>query len=235
MAIMIFNPPLLPGTLIRRYQRFLADVTLADGTVVTAHCPNSGSMLGCAVPGSPALISRQDSPTRKLKYTWELVQTDGTWIGINTQHPNRLVRDAIEDGQIAELRGYDTVRSEVPYGNERSRIDLLLSGDRGLCYVEVKNVTLRQGDLAIFPDAVTLRGQKHLRELQQMVADGGRGIIFFLVQREDTAAMGPADAIDPVYGRLLRESVQNGVEVLVYRARVTPTAITVTTPLPLIL
>lgn len=235
MIIMIFNPPLLPGILIRRYQRFLADITLADGTIVTAHCPNSGSMKGCAIPGSPVLLSRQDSPKRKLQFTWELVQVDGIWIGINTQNPNRLVREAIEAGQIAELCGYDTIRSEVPYGNERSRIDLLLSGERRLCYVEVKNVTLRQGDLALFPDAVTERGQKHLRELQQMVADGHRGIIFFLVQREDAAAMGPADAIDPVYGHLLRESVHNGVEVLVYRAAVTPTAITVTTPLPLIL
>jgi sugar fermentation stimulation protein A len=232
---MDFPAPLIPGTLIRRYQRFLADVVLPDGTVVTAHCPNSGSMKGCAIPGSPVLLSRQDSPKRKLRFTWELVQIDGTWIGINTQHPNRLVREAIEAGHVRELRGYDAVRSEVTYGSERSRIDLLLTGDRGLCYLEVKNVTLREGDLALFPDAVTERGQKHLRELQQMVAQGHRGVIFFLVQRDDIEAMGPADAIDPVYGRLLREAVHNGVEALAYRAQVTPNGITVTTPLSVIL
>jgi sugar fermentation stimulation protein A len=232
---MHFTPPLVPGVLLRRYQRFLADVSLADGTIVTAHCPNSGSMKGCAVPGAPLLLSRQDSPKRRLQYTWEQVRIDGIWIGINTQHPNRLVREAIEAGQIAELRDFDTVRSEVPYGSERSRIDLLLSGKRGLCYVEVKNVTLRQGNLALFPDAVTERGQKHLRELQQVVAEGNRGVIFFLVQRDDTVAMGPADAIDPVYGRLLREAVHNGVEALAYRARVTPDSITITTPLPILL
>jgi sugar fermentation stimulation protein A len=232
---MRFQPPLTTGTLIRRYQRFLADVALVDGTVVTAHCPNSGSMKGCAVPGSPVLLSLQDSPKRKLRYTWELVQVNGFWVGINTQHPNRLVREAIEAGEIVELRGYDSVRGEVPYGHERSRIDLLLSGERGLCYVEVKNVTLREGDRALFPDAVTERGQKHLRELQQMVAEGHRGVIFFLVQRDDTSSVSPADAIDPAYGRLLREVVANGVEALAYRATVTPTGITVTAPLPVIL
>lgn len=226
--------PLYRGTLLRRYKRFLADVQLADGTAVTVHCPNSGSMMGCCTPGSMVLLSRSDSPTRKYPFTWELVQVGTTWAGINTGRPNSLVREAICDGTVPELADYDTVRPEVRYG-KNSRIDLLLSGAAGSCYVEVKNVTLVEGETALFPDAVTERGQKHLRELMQVVRDGGRGVIFFVVQRGDACNVAPADRIDPEYGRLLRTAVQSGVEALAYQARVEPEEIRLTRRLPILL
>lgn len=215
-------PPLIPGRLIKRYKRFLADIELEDGSVITAHCPNSGSMLGCNRPGSPVMLSLSPNRNRKLAHTWELVQVDGFWVGLNTMLPNRLAEEAILDGTIAELQGYRQLRREVPYGSERSRIDILLEGAAGRCFVEVKNVTLVEGGLALFPDAVTERGQKHLRELMEVVRNGGRGVILFTVQRGDGAAVAPADTIDPVYGRLLREAVAQGVEALAYRALVTP-------------
>ncbi|WP_085812438.1 DNA/RNA nuclease SfsA [Geoanaerobacter pelophilus] len=226
--------PLFQGTLIRRYQRFLADVELEDGTVVTAHTPNTGSMMGCACPGNRVLLSKSASLTRKYPHSWELVQADGVWVGINTQLPNLLAKEAILDGTIAELSGYQQIRSEVPYGT-RSRIDLLLSGERGLCYVETKNVTLVKDGVALFPDAVSERGQKHLRELMEMVRQGHRAVNLFIVQRGDGSALAPADAIDPVYGRLLREAAQNGVELLAYRAEVTRTEVRLERSLPVVL
>ena len=226
--------PLYPGALIRRYKRFLADVELDGGETVTAHCPNSGSMKGCAVPGGRVLLSRSGNPKRKLGYTWELAQVNGSWAGINTGLPNRLAAEAIESGIIPELAGYDSIRPEVKYGKD-SRIDLLLSGPRGLCYVEVKNVTLVEGSKALFPDAETLRGRKHLKELMREVRDGNRGVIFFAVQRADARTLAPADAIDPEYGRLLRLAVKSGVEALAWQADVTPEEIRLVRPLEVIL
>ncbi|WP_243372013.1 DNA/RNA nuclease SfsA [Geotalea sp. SG265] len=212
-------PPLIPAVLIRRYQRFLADFALESGEIVTAHCPNSGSMKGCAVPGSPAFLSRCDKPGRKLCYTWELVRADGCWVGINTGLPNRLVHKAIECGVVTELQGYEAIRPEVPYGTN-SRIDLLLTRGDERCYVEVKNVTLMEDGRALFPDAATVRGQKHLRELMEMVRLGHRAVNFFVVQRPDCNSVSPADAIDPEYGRLLRLAAAAGVELLAYQAQV---------------
>lgn len=226
-------PPLIEGRLIRRYKRFLADIVLQDGRMVTVHCPNSGSMKGCATPGSRVYISCSSKPDRKYPYTWELVESDGFWAGINTSLPNRLVREAIENGTVAELQGYTTIRAEVPYGS-KSRIDLLLEGRGKRCFVEVKNVTLVEGGLALFPDAVTTRGQKHLQELMRAVSEGDRGIIFFTVQRGDGKSVSPADMIDPEYGRLLRLALKNGVEALAYRALVTPDEIRLTERLPVI-
>lgn len=157
---------------------------------------------------------------------------EGNWVGINTGLPNRLVREGIENGVIRELQGYPLIRPEVRYGEERSRIDLLLEGTSGLCYVEVKNVTLVEGRLALFPDAVTTRGQKHLRELMEVVRQGERGVIFFVVQRADGEEVAPDDAIDPEYGRLLRLAAANGVEVLAYRASVSPKEVLLTHRLP---
>lgn len=227
-------PHLVEGRLIKRYQRFLADIVLADGSVITAHCPNSGSMKGCAAPGSRVLLSRSPNPNRKLAHTWELVEADGVWAGINTGLPNRLVREAIEDGTAEALQGYAAIRPEVPCG-EHSRIDLLLDGPAGRCFVEVKNVTLVEGDRALFPDAVTTRGQKHLKELMRVVREGDRGVIFFTVQRGDAHSVSPADDIDPEYGRLLRLALENGVEALAYRALVTPLEIRLTEQLPVML
>ncbi len=229
----MFLPPLTAGTLIRRYKRFLADVELAGGDIITVHCPNSGSMKGCANPGSRVFLSRNPNPKRKYPFGWKLVEADGFWAGINTGLPNRLVREAIENGTVTELQGYDTIRPEVPYG-EHSRIDLLLEG-LGRCFIEVKNVTLVEGSRALFPDAVTTRGQKHLQELMRVVREGDRGVIFFTVQRGDGISVSPADMIDPEYGRLLRLAVENGVEALAYRALVTPEEIRLTERLPVIL
>ena len=224
---------LLAGTLIRRYQRFLADVALESGETVTAHCPNSGSMTGCAVPGSPVILSRSDRPKRNYPYTWELVQVGDCWIGINTGITPTLVREGIRSGTVAEFQGYGTIRPEVRRGD--SRLDLLLTGERGRCWVEVKNVTLAEDGLALFPDAVTVRGQKHLTELMNVVLSGERGVIFFVVQRGDCTAMAPANRIDPRYGALLREAVAAGVEAMAYRAEVSPAGVALVRRLPVIL
>jgi sugar fermentation stimulation protein A len=226
-------PPLFPATLIKRYKRFLADVMLEDGTTVTVHCPNSGSMRGCAAHGSRVFISRSTNPGRKYPCTWELVESAGFWAGINTGLPNRLVREAIENGTAAELQGYASIRPEVAYG-EHSRIDLLLESPGQRCFVEVKNVTLVEDSRALFPDAVTTRGQKHLHELMRVVREGDRGVIFFTVQRGDGLIVSPADVIDPEYGRLLRLAMKSGVEALAYRALVTPQEIVLTERLPIV-
>lgn len=226
-------PPLISGTLVKRYKRFLADVVLEDGSTVTVHCPNSGSMKGCATPGSPVLLSRSSNPGRKYPFTWELVLVNDFWVGINTALPNRLVHEAISNGAAAELHGYTSIRPEVPYG-EHSRIDLLLEGPAGRCFVEVKNVTLVENNRALFPDAVTTRGQKHLNELMRVVREGDRGVIFFTVQRGDGESVSPADCIDPEYGRLLRLAVSNGVEAIAYQASVAPEEIFLTRRLPVV-
>lgn len=234
---MRFEQPLLPGTLLRRYQRFLADVELADGSVLTAHTPNTGAMLGCAEPGSRVWLRDSGNPQRKYRYSWELVENlAGVMIGINTGAVNRLVGEAIAAGVVTELQGYRTIRNEVRYGSERSRIDLLLEGGgRAACYVEIKNVTaLDAAGCALFPDAVSERGTKHLRELTQVVAAGGRGVIFFCVQRGDALRVRPADEIDTLYGATLRAALAAGVEAVAYRAEVTPEAIALRHRLPVL-
>jgi sugar fermentation stimulation protein A len=209
-------PELISGTLIRRYKRFLADVALQDGTRVTAHCPNSGSMQACCQPGRPVYLSYHDNPKRKLKYTWELIRMPTSLVGVNTQVPNRLTAHAIVSGDVPELSGYQTIRREVKAG-KHSRIDILLeSEDRRPCYVEVKNCTLVSGTQATFPDAVTLRGQKHLGELQNLVAMGFRSVMFFLIQRMDARSFAPAAHIDPHYAQKLHQAWQHGVEILAY-------------------
>lgn len=225
---MEFTTPLIEATLLRRYKRFLADVRLGDGEVITVHTANTGSMLGCAEPGSRVWLSRSESITRKYPYSWEITETAaGVLVGINTALPNPLVREAIEAGVIGELQGYGSLRGEVPFGNERSRIDWLLEDEgKGACYVEVKNVTAAVADTAIFPDAVSARGAKHLRELMEVVAVGKRGVLCFCVQRGDVSAVRPADEIDPVYGETLRQALQNGVEVIAYQAVVSTVGIT---------
>jgi sugar fermentation stimulation protein A len=209
-------PELIPGTLLRRYKRFLADVRLENGETVTAHCPNSGSMKACCQPGQPVYLSFHDNPKRKLNYTWELIQMPDSLVGVNTQVPNRLAAHAIASGDVAELNGYESVRREVKAG-KKSRIDILLSSpNRRPCYVEVKNCTLVTDGVATFPDAVTVRGQKHLMELQDLWSAGCRCAMFFLIQRMDARSFAPADHIDPEYGKKLRQAAQNGVEIIVY-------------------
>ncbi len=216
----ILWPPLIRGTLVRRYKRFLADIRLESGESVTAHCPNSGAMTGCREAGRPVFVSFHDDPRRKLKYTWQLIEMPDSLVGVNTMVPNRLAGQSIMAGKVGELSGYDRVISEVKVG-EKSRLDLLLEKDgRRSCYVEVKNCTLVQDGRALFPDAVTARGKKHLVELQRLVADGFRCAMFFLVQRMDARVFSPADLIDPAYGKELRKAASSGVELLAYDVRI---------------
>jgi sugar fermentation stimulation protein A len=233
-----FSQPLLSGRLIKRYKRFLADIELDNGELITAACPNTGSMLGCNVPGSRVWLSVSDSPTRKYKHTWELVEARaGVIVGINTGLPNRLAVEAIESKVIEELSGYRDLKTEVRYGNENSRIDILLEGHKKKpsCYVEVKNVTAAvENGIALFLDAVSERGSKHLRELMAMVEEGFRAVLVFCVQRADVNEVRPADGIDSVYGNTLRHALAHGVEVLAYRARISLNEIVLTDKIPVV-
>ncbi len=234
---MLFPQPLIEGVLIRRYKRFLADVQLTDGRRITAHTANTGSMLGCSEPGSRVWLSRGVNPARKYPLSWEIVEVaPGVLVGINTALPNRLVQEAIEHGVARELQGYERTRGEVAYGAERSRIDLLLEcdTDNTRCYVEVKNVTAADQGIALFPDAVSARDAKHLRELMAVVSAGHRGVLCFCVQRGDVHEVRPADAIDPLYGATLRQALAAGVEAIAYRAEVSPAGICLRTPLPVV-
>ncbi|MCG8642344.1 MAG: DNA/RNA nuclease SfsA [Desulfobacterales bacterium] len=225
-------PPLISGILIRRYKRFLADVRLDTGERVTAHCPNSGSMKGCAVEGERVWLSVSDNPKRKYAHTWELIKVPETFIGINTMVPNRLVKQGIEQGLIRELSGYDTVTAEVKT-SAHTRLDLMLSKKDGQrCYVEIKNCTLVEKGVAMFPDAVTTRGQKHLEELQHLVSQGHEGVIFYLIQRTDATVFKPADGIDPAYGEKLRQAVENGVKVVTRDTRIDTRQIRIGRPIP---
>jgi sugar fermentation stimulation protein A len=209
-------PELTPGTLIRRYKRFLAEVRLENGKMVTAHCANSGRMDTCSEPGRRVFLSYHDNPKRKLKYTWELIEMPTSLVGVNTQVPNRLVAQSIKTEEIQELGGYDKVISEFRTGSH-SRIDLLLiRNENERCFVEIKNCTLIKDATALFPDAVTARGLKHIVELERLMQEGNRCVMFFLVQRMDAKSFAPADAIDPAYGERLRVAAANGLEILAY-------------------
>lgn len=223
---MKFDPPLLRGTLVRRYKRFLADVELDDGKIITIHCPNTGAMTNCQDVGADVWFSRSDNPNRKYAFTWELVAVQKRGLaGINTHRANPLVREALEMGRIKELQGYSSIRSEVSYGAEKSRIDFLLEspGQKPPCYVEVKNVTLGgKGGVGYFPDAITQRGAKHLRELMAVCDQGHRGVLVFCVQHSQIKEVRPADHIDPQYGKVLREAIEHGVEVVAYGVKLSP-------------
>lgn len=231
-------PTLLRGTLLKRYKRFLADVRLDDGRLVTATCPNTGSMLGLCTPGSVVWLSHSDSPTRKYPFTWELVEADlgagATLVGINTGHPNKLVAEALAARRIRALAGYPTLRREVRYG-QNSRIDLLLECSRkGLCYVEIKNVHLsRRHGLAEFPDSMTARGVKHLGEMSDMVRQGHRAVMVFLIQRGEAKRLELARDIDPVYGAAFDTARAAGVEAIALRCRVGTDEILVDRPVPI--
>lgn len=230
-------PPLVAGQLLGRRQRFLADVKLGDGETVVAHCANTGSMLGCREPGSRVWLSAAADPKRKLAWTWELVEAQpGVIVGIHTGRSNGLVEEAIAAGRIPALAGYAGLRREVRYGAENSRIDLLLEdAGRPSCFVEVKNVTAAVADgVALFPDAVSARASKHLRELAAMVAAGKRAAIVFCCQRGDVHEVRPADAIDPAYGRALRAAIAAGVEAYALAGRVAPAEIVLDRMVPVV-
>lgn len=230
---MQFPDPLIRGALVQRYKRFLADVELDTGDVVTAHSANSGSMMGLTEPGSEVWLSPARNPERKLRYSWELIRIGDGLVGVHTGHPNRIVEEAIRAGGIAELAGYDDIRREVRYGRN-SRIDLLIESDgRPPCYVEIKSVTLRRDGRAEFPDAVTARGTKHLGELSDVVGAGARAVMLYLVQREDCRSFAVAGDIDPAYAAALTTARAAGVEVLCRSCRLTTDAIELDRAVPL--
>ncbi|VYU25954.1 DNA/RNA nuclease SfsA [Metakosakonia massiliensis] len=231
---MEFSPPLQPATLIQRYKRFLADVVTPAGETLTIHCPNTGAMTGCATPGDTVWYSTSENSKRKYPHTWELSQTQqGAFICVNTLRANTLTREAIAQNLLPELTGYNSLKSEVKYGAERSRIDFLLQADdRRNCYIEVKSVTLAEKANGFFPDAVTLRGQKHLRELMSVAANGDRAVILFAVLHSAVEHFSPARHIDEKYARLLNEAHHQGVEVLAYKAELSTRGLTLRLPLP---
>ncbi|MFV0368717.1 MAG: DNA/RNA nuclease SfsA [Hyphomicrobiaceae bacterium] len=229
--------PLIRGRLIKRYKRFLADVLLDGGTTITCTCPNTGSMRGLTEPGSIVWLSESDDPKRKYRHTWQMIENDisgvPTLVGINTQHPNKLVCEAIEAGKISPLKGYASLKREQKYGTN-SRIDILLEDeDKGRAYVEIKNVHLmREAGYAEFPDSVTERGAKHLRELAEMARQGDRAVMLFLVQRGDANKMGLATDIDPGYAEAFKLAMAAGVEALAYRCDLTTEEIVVARKIP---
>lgn len=218
------------GTLIKRYKRFLADICLERGEKITAHCPNPGRMTGLSNPGSRVWVSCSPNPNRKLPFTLELIEADGGLVGVNTHHPNKIVREAIEAHKIAQLKGYDSLRTEVKYA-ERSRVDILLEDEKiGRCWVEVKNVHLRRDSresngTAEFPDSVTVRGSKHIEDLVDQIKIGDKSVLIFLIQRMDCKDFKIARDIDPVYYETLLRGMENGLEVLCFDTNITLSSI----------
>jgi sugar fermentation stimulation protein A len=235
---MKFAEPLISGRLVKRYKRFLADVILDSGETITTTCANTGSMIGLVAPGSRVWLSTSDSPTRKYKHTWELVEADfgagPTMVGINTNHPNRIVSEAIAEGKIKELKGYAELKREVKYGTN-SRIDILLSDTKkSQCYVEIKNVhMMRTSPRAEFPDSVTERGAKHLAELARMVEAGNRAVMLYLIQIPTPTSFSFAADIDPAYVKAFDLAREAGVEALAYRCAISADAIEIDRAVPI--
>ena len=225
MAVPLYRyPPLLRGTLVKRYKRFFADIELDTGELIVAHCPNTGPMTSVSTVGSPVQVSRSTNPSRKLAYTWELIEVydnEPTWVGINTGLPNRVTRLLLEQRILPELSDYETLRHEVSYGQERSRVDFLLTGSARTIYVEVKSATWLKGRCALFPDTVTTRGQKHIRELKALLPES-RVCMLYFINRGDCTSFAPGDVADPLYGKLLRDAVNAGLEVYPCRFEITP-------------
>ena len=225
-------PPLISATLVQRYKRFLADVRLENGELITAHCPNTGSMKQCSQPGRPVYLSRHQNPRRKYEHTWELIHMSQSLVGINTQATNLIVREALQARQVDLLKDYDRVQAEVKIANN-TRIDFMLSGaNRENCYLEVKNCTLVQEGQALFPDAITQRGQRHLQELIALSQAGYQAAIFFLVQRSDACSFSPAQDIDPVYSQLLRQAREENVHIMAYDVDISMQSISIRNELP---
>ncbi|MDH3241829.1 MAG: DNA/RNA nuclease SfsA [Alphaproteobacteria bacterium] len=230
---MRFSTPLVKGRLIRRYKRFLSDIELEGGDIITAHVANPGAMTGLAEAGMEVWVSRSDNPKRKLPYSWELARVGRHLIGINASLPNRLVEEALQAGRIKELAEYRTIRREVRLGRN-SRIDFLLQQE-GLpdCWLEIKNVHLKRGSLAEFPDSVTARGTKHLMEFTEVVANGGKAMMLYVVQRSDCRAFSIAGDIDPAYAEALAEARSKGVETICYVCTIRRDGIRLRAPLPM--
>ncbi len=229
---MKFASRLVSGKLLRRYKRFLADIELEDGTVVVAHCTNSGSMKSCIKEGAPVLLSVAEDPKRKTRFTWEMIYINNGWVGVNTLMPNRLVYDAISNNTLDSLLGYDIIKREVKFGD--SRFDIYCENDIEKCFIEVKNVTMKVGNSALFPDAVTERGRKHLETLIKVKEQGLRAVMVYVIQRMDVSSFGLASDIDPDYSDSLRRAIRNGVEIMALQARVYPVGIEIVNHLPII-
>jgi sugar fermentation stimulation protein A len=220
-------PPLLRGTLLKRYKRFFADIELDSGESIVAHCPNTGPMTSVSKVGSPVQVSRSNNPKRKLAYTWELIEVYDnapTWVGVNTAMPNQVTKLLLEHRLLPELGTYATIRSEVTYGQEKSRVDFVVDGGSQPIYVEVKSTTWSDGKRALFPDTVTTRGQKHIRELKGMLPEA-RVCMLYFINRGDCTEFAPGDSADPTYGKLLRDAVEAGLEVYPCRFNVVPEGI----------
>lgn len=228
---MIFKNSLVPAVLLKRYKRFLADVLLDSGETITVYCPNTGSMRTCSDPGSRVCLSRAENPTRKYPFTLEMIEVGNTWVGVNTGRTNAIVAEAIQRQEIQEIQGEITIKREVKVSQD-SRLDLLIECDERHVYIEVKNCSMVENGVAMFPDAVTARGTKHLLELAELIGKGAEAVIFFLVQRVDAHLFKPAADIDLRYAAILREVYEKGVEILVYQAQVSPEGINVVRPLP---
>jgi sugar fermentation stimulation protein A len=225
-------PPLIEGRLVKRYKRFFADVELADGSLVTAHCPNTGPMTGVCELGAPVLLSASDNPNRKLAYTWELIQVDETWVGVNTNLPNKIVGLGLEKRVFSELGDYIKIEREVPYGSQKSRIDYRLTrADGQQVYVEVKNTTWTDGKrdprTALFPDTVTTRGQKHLEELIEVAQSGQDAVLLFFINRSDCERFAPGEKADLRYGKLFWKALDSGVKIVPYRFQPTPEGVSI--------
>lgn len=225
-----FKQELVHGTLMKRYKRFLADVKLDDGSEVTAHCTNSGSMKSCLENGAEVYLTPVNDPKRKTKFTWEMIKINNEWVGINTSNPNIIAYNSIRDELIPELIGYSKVQREVKYGD--SRFDIYCENENEKCFVEVKNVTLKEGEYALFPDAVTTRGLKHLNTLIKVKESGFRAVMLYVIQRSDVKIFAPAVDIDPEYARTLKIAYKTGVEIIPVQAKVTPTEISLVKRLP---
>ncbi|MCT4705164.1 DNA/RNA nuclease SfsA [Enterobacteriaceae bacterium H11S18] len=234
---MEFSPALQSATLIKRYKRFLADVVTPQGELLTLHCPNTGAMTGCATPGDTVWYSTSSNPKRKYAHTWEMTQTqNGDFICVNTLQANNVVKEVLTENRFSELSGYTKILSEVKYGAERSRIDFMLQADNKVnCYIEVKSVTLSEQGSGFFPDAVSLRGQKHLRELMSVVRHGERAVLLFAVLHSAITRVSPARHIDAKYAQLLCEAQECGVEILALRAELSAVGLALTSPLPVCL
>lgn len=227
---MKFKIPLIHGTLIKRYKRFLSDIKLDDGTIIVAHCTNSGSMKTCIEEGAEVYLSPATDPKRKTKYTWEMIKLNGNWVGVNTMHPNLIAFEAIKTNQIKQLTGYNHIQREVKSG--KSRIDIMAQNKYETCFIEVKNVTMKDGRYARFPDAVTTRGKKHLDELIALKKEGIRAVMLYIIQRSDVDVFTPAHEIDPNYAKALKNAYKNGVEIIALRVKVSPTEIIIDKEIP---
>ncbi|MGL5784171.1 MAG: DNA/RNA nuclease SfsA [Alphaproteobacteria bacterium] len=238
--MLVFSPPLLKGTLVKRYKRFLADVLLETGELVCAHCPNTGAMLGLTDPGTPVWLSQSDRPTRKLKYTWELVEDpQAGFIGVNTGNPNALVKKLLEQGGIPEFSAYPHVKAEV-YAEPGSRLDFFLQGSEKTdasnlgCYIEVKNVHFKQATQALFPDSPTQRGAKHMEVLERLVERGFGAFVLYIIQRQDCSSFSLAAEFDPLYAKAASQAFEKGVQPLAYSCEISPLGIGLDARLPVL-